>query len=687
VSASALIAALSACGGGGGGGSSPPPAPPAPTYTVGGTVSNLSGTGLTLQLNGSATVAVSASGNFVFASALASGGAYAVTVLTQPSAPAQVCSVTGGTGSIAAANVTSIAVACSEPAPATAPVLAITGPLYKSIHFEWTAVPGAAFYRLFRDPTGSAGYTQYGPDQTALFFNILSNLHRDDWIQPRFVVRACNAGGCGPQSNVADAVSAAVSAIGYRKGLADAGDQFGNAIALSADGNTLAIAAFRDDSNAVGIDGNAFDNSATDAGAVIVLARAGNGSWNEQAYVKASNPNAGDLFGSSVSLSADGNTLAVGATHEDSNAIGINGNQLDNSAADSGAVYVYTRNGSTWAQQAYLKPQNTGPGDWFGSEVSLSASGDTLAVSAVHEDSNDTGTGGDGTSNAAADSGAVYVFNRVASAWQLNTYVKASNTDANDLFGFSVALSGDGNTLAVGAISEASNAIGIDGNPLDNSAAGAGAVYVFARASFYSWSQQSYVKGSNTGGGDAFGYSASISADGNVLLIGADAEDSSATGVNGNQMDDTANLAGAAYVFVRSGSAWNQESYLKASNTGTIDTFGRAVAISADGNTLAIGADDESSNSMGVNGDQSDNSASLAGAVYVFARNGASTTQLTYVKASNTGASDRFGTSLALSGTGTILAVGAPREDGDGVGLPIDQTNNAAADAGAVYLY
>lgn len=676
---------LSACGGGGGGGSSPPPAP---TYTVGGTVSNLTGTGLALQLNGVGSVAVSASGNFVFASTLVSGSAYTVTVLTQPSSPAQVCSVAAGTGSIAAANVTSVAVTCSDPAPATAPVLTITGPLYKTIHFGWTAVPGATFYRLYRDPTGSAGFAQFATDNPGLFFNLLSNLHLADWTRPTFMVRACNAGGCGPQSNVANAVSATVTAIDYRKNWADLGDEFGETLALSADGNTLAIGVPRDDSNAVGIGGDQFNNSATDAGAVIVLFRGANGSWNEQAYVKASNPNAGDQFGSSVALSADGNTLAVGATHEDSNAIGpLNGNQLDNTATDSGAVYVFSRNGSTWAQQGYLKPQNSGVNDWFGTQVSLSASGDTLAVSSIFEDSNETGTGGTGASNASSNSGAVYVFNRVASAWQLNTYIKASNTGTNDLFGFSISLSGDGNTLAVGAWAEDSNAIGIGGNQLDDSAGDAGAVYVFARASLVSWSQQSYIKGSNTGGGDAFGYSVAISADGNVLAVGADAEDSSATGVNGNQMDDSATLAGAAYVFVRGGSTWSQESYLKASNTEANDTFGRVVVISADGSTLAIAADDEDSNATGVNGSQADNSALFSGAVYVFARGGAGTTQLSYVKASNTDANDGFGSSLALSGTGTILAVGAPDEDGNGGGVPRDQTNNAATDAGAVYLY
>src|SRR6185369_603680 len=91
------------------------------------------------------------------------------------------------------------------------------------------------------------------------------------------------------------------------------------------------------------------------------------------AYLKASNTGASDLFGSSVALSADGSTLAVGAYQEASAATGIGGNQTDNSAGSAGAVYVFTRSGTTWSQQAYLKASNTGAGDFFGSSVALSA--------------------------------------------------------------------------------------------------------------------------------------------------------------------------------------------------------------------------------------------------------------------------------------------------------------------------
>src|SRR5437667_6205519 len=167
--------------------------------------------------------------------------------------------------------------------------------------------------------------------------------------------------------------------------------------------------------------------------------------------------------------------------------------------------------------------------------------------------------------------------------------------------------------------------------------------------------QQAYIKASNTGGpspgdtpadyggsfGDNFGWSVAISGD--TMVIGAPGEDSNATGVNGNQTNNNARDSGAAYVFVRDGTNWVQQAYLKASNTGANDLFGWSVAISGD--TMVIGAPLEDSNATGVNGNQTNNSATDSGAAYVFVRDGTNWVQEAYLKASNTGASDRFGLS------------------------------------------
>jgi hypothetical protein len=383
-----------------------------------------------------------------------------------------------------------------------------------------------------------------------------------------------------------------------------ADDVFGYSVALS--GDTLAVAALYEDSAAQGVGGNQDDNSAQDSGAVYIFHRAGT-SWLQEAYLKAPNSGVGDYFGVSVALSGD--ILAVGAYGEDSAAQGVGGDQGDDSAENSGAVYVFHRAGASWQQEAYLKASNTGVADYFGYDVALS--GDTLVVGAIGEDSAGQGVGGDQADNGASDSGAVYVFRRTGTAWQQEAYLKASDTGAGDLFGLNVALSGD--TLAVGAYLEDSAARGVDGNQTSDGAPESGAVYVFRRTGM-TWLQEAYLKASNTGADDYFGYSLALSGD--TLAVGVYEEDSAAQGVGGNQDDNSAFDSGAVYVFRRTGTAWLQEVYLKASNTGEFDNFGHSLALSGD--TLAVGARGEDSAAQGVGGNQGDESASYSGAVYVF---------------------------------------------------------------------
>jgi cysteine-rich repeat protein len=407
-------------------------------------------------------------------------------------------------------------------------------------------------------------------------------------------------------------------------------------------------------------------------------------------YLKASNPGQ-HAFGWSVAMSADGSTLAVGAYLEDGAATGINNTQDDQSAPDAGAVYVFTRSGATWVQQAYLKASNTDADDQFGTSVALSADGSTLAVGAAHERGAATGVDGEQVTDTIPSAGAVYVFVRAATTWTQQAYVKASNTGSSndflgDQFGTSVALSADGSTLAVGAPLEDSAATGIGGDQADITAPKAGAVYVFTR-SVATWSQQAYVKASNTQPGDSFGSSVGLSADGSTLAIGAPLEASAASGVGGDQADNTAPRSGAVYVLTRVGSTWSQQAFVKASNTGAGDLFGATVALSADGSTLAAGAPDESSAAVGIDGDEASNDAELSGAVYVFARTGTAWSQQAYVKASNTGGEDGFGRSLTIAADGSVLGVGAIFEDSAATGAGSDQTSEAASTAGAAYLF
>ncbi|MEE9303180.1 MAG: FG-GAP repeat protein, partial [Thiotrichaceae bacterium] len=154
----------------------------------------------------------------------------------------------------------------------------------------------------------------------------------------------------------------------------------------------------------------------------------------------------------------------------------------------------------------------------------------------------------------------------------------------------------------------------VDGEQNDNSESASGAAYVFTRSGNI-WSQQAYLKASNTEVNDQFGFSVAIASD--IVVVGAFDEDSNAIGIDGDQSDNTSSNAGAAYVFIRStADAWSQLAYFKASNTDENDQFGGSVAIAGD--TVVIGAPGEASNAIGIDSDQSDNSAVQAGATYVF---------------------------------------------------------------------
>ncbi|KRT56018.1 FG-GAP repeat [endosymbiont of Ridgeia piscesae] len=184
-------------------------------------------------------------------------------------------------------------------------------------------------------------------------------------------------------------------------------------------------------------------------------------------------------------------------------------------------------------------------------------------------------------------------------------YFKPGTASNDDNFGYSVAMSADGTTLAVGAPQIANG--------------GAGAVHIFYFAAG-SWSLQQVLTASNAGSGDQFGASVALNSDGSTLAVGANAEDSDDTGShfssNGSAPD-----SGAVYIFTRSGATWNEQTRLKAATTEAGDDFGYAVALSADGNTLAVGADLEDGGNDGIN-TPTNNTETEAGAAYVFNRTG-----------------------------------------------------------------
>ena len=222
--------------------------------------------------------------------------------------------------------------------------------------------------------------------------------------------------------------------------------------------------------------------------------------------------------------------------------------------------------------------------------MALSANGNTLAVGVYDE-------GGSGRAvNAPIDrmrggSGAVYVFVRSGATWTREAYLKTWNAEGGDSWGVSVALSDDGNTLATGSLDEDCVCTGVVNAPSDVGATRSEGRPVHRRrrrsscAAARTWSQQAYIKASNTGQEDWFGVRLALSGDGNTLAVGAPNEDSAAQGINGRQNDDSASEAGAVYLFTRSGTTWSQLAYVKGANTEAFDEFGGAVGLSRDGRT------------------------------------------------------------------------------------------------------
>jgi len=389
----------------------------------------------------------------------------------------------------------------------------------------------------------------------------------------------------------------------------DAADLFAGAVAF--DGEFLAVGAIGEDGASTGVGGDQADDSAASAGAVYLLRRDAVGAWSQAAYVKASNTESGDQFGSAVAL--DDGRLLVGAPLEDSNAVRVGGDQANNGASAAGAAYLFERSSTTgtWRQLAYLKATNTASLDEFGSSVAIS--GDTLAVGAWGEDGGAGGIDGDQADNSVRDAGAVYLYDaNTSGAWSPAAYVKASRPSAFDGFGLAVAL--DGDLLAVGAPRQNSNASGIDGNELDQSMLDAGAVYLFERNAIGDWRQIAFVKASHPSPFDEFG--ATVALHGSLLAVGAPGQNSSATGINGDERDESMLNAGAVYLFARDlAGEWSQIAFVKASNADPGDAFGSAVDV--DGDTLAAGAPFERSASRGINGNETDNSLDSSGAVYV----------------------------------------------------------------------
>ena len=244
-------------------------------------------------------------------------------------------------------------------------------------------------------------------------------------------------------------------------------------------------------------------------------------------------------------------------------------------------------------------------------------------------------------------------------------YLKASNSGSGHEFGRAVSVSGD--TMAVSAPSEASCSgvvvNGASGYATDTGCPAAGAVYVYKRDGGM-WAAEAYLKAPTAASSSEFGGGGvAVSVSGDTIAVGAKGESSCSTsvvnGASGHATDTSCSAAGAVYIFVRTGSDWTAQAYIKAPNAKAGDEFGYSVSL--DGDALTIGAQGESSCSTsivdGASGYPTDTDCSLAGAVYIFVRSSGTWTAQAYVKAPNAGADDRFGLTVSMSSN--TIAVGA----------------------------
>jgi hypothetical protein len=546
------------------------------------------------------------------------------------------------------------------------------------VRLAWGRVDGAAYYYVLRRDKAGAGYERVSDqvisaNPVIVYVDVLPT-HLTDWNNLSYALESCNviAGeeSCTDGENVYAPSRVATTTGTTGTGVVAygapseprAGDQAGWSMALSADGSTLVAG-----TSVMGDEGIA----GTDlTGRVYVFIRAENGlDWTEQAILKAEDEDVfstalRDSFGFTAALSADGNTLAIGAPEA-----------FNSATIRVGRVYLFTRDGAEWTQQAILEAPNAALNARFGHAVAVSGDGNTLAVGSPQE------------SNGATGSGAAYIFTRDAEGWSSAAYLKAESVKAGAQFGAAIALSGNGATLAVGTPQEDGGGQGSNVDPFDdcaeadsvNCALDSGAVYIYTRNNNTIWARQAYLKASNTGAGDAFGYALALSTDGNDLAVGAPLEDSNASFLSSDDLSSSAAQgnddsldSGAVYLFRRSGAIWAQQVYLKAHNTvgfntgtpGVGDRFGHALALSGNGTIVAVGAPQESSNGTGMastspNGLDSSNTVNH-GAVYVYALADEFFSFIKETRAVDHASDSRFGHDVVLSEDGFTLAIGSP---------------------------
>lgn len=416
--------------------------------------------------------------------------------------------------------------------------------------------------------------------------------------------------------------------------------------------NELSAPIFLNDgeTNKIVVSVNAEDDSTTSRYEVEVN-RAQRDALALTTFVKASNPDNDDGF--AQALAARDGLFVVGAPAEQS---AVFDNQNNNAVVNAGAAYVFERSGSVWSQRDYLKAHDNiiAEGDRFG--AGLASAGDWIAVGAPGR--ND-------------EAGIVYLFSRSGSEWVANGSLTPADSAAGNAFGDVLAMS---SWVEPGRVESEFLFVAAPGH-----SSGQGAVYVY-RHDEGVWNLIATQTAGDGAGGDAFGSALSVNTHSASLEY--------AVGAPGKDSD-----RGAAYIFRKDGGGsgvWAQVDTVEANNPESGDRFGASVGLGGD--VLAVGAPLEGSDINGVfnfnmNGTFLDNNnLAQSGAVYVYSRTTISPNFAVqaYLKADRDESSE-FGAALSLSGG--MLAVGAPKDRSGAQGIGVDNNESDLENSGAVHVF
>ncbi|WP_431511489.1 hypothetical protein [Variovorax sp. DAIF25] len=733
-----VATALAGCGGGGGGGGGgfpilpsapapapsapppPPPPPPAPppaaaSYSIGGTVSGLTGP-LRLRLNGIDEFTVNGSGSFTAPIAVIENNPYDITLVEQP--VGFTCSVNSGTGT-AKAPVTNVKVTCSQLLYTVGgTVTGLKGNVV--LHSDGSATDltvstNGAF--TFRDsfPHGSS-YAVSVKTMPATQSCVVSNGSGSVTANVTAVAVNCTdtvvpvPSAPKPMNVVSYGVKAynfsweAVPGATYYKITQDVGGEPLVVIGDNITGTTFSAQnVFLMDINSTLFNFRLQACNTSGCSGPFNTAALTPVANDAIGYLKPSTGSTDNLqYGQSVALSKDGNWLVVAAT----------------SVSHAGFIEIYSRRSGQWAFETRLKASNAEVGDNFGSSLSVSKDGSTILVGASGESSSAVKVGGDKADNTVLESGAAYLFERTGTTWAEVAYLKAATSERQEKFGAATALSADGsiawvagngssvhgyrklagtwsyfNSAATSIPGEGrSLAVSDDGSTLavgmpsdpsgsqitpDTTAPNSGAVLVL-EWTIPTLRKTHYVKENDPHAGNRLGTSVAISANGRVI----------AAGVPGRKVS-TENLAGgvAVLTYYDVVSEYVPDAYAFAVQPKSGAEFGRSVALSSDGKVMAAGGPFTSAGSAGIDADLDYSAPNRAGVVIRFAHFGTTWRSTAAATGKVLDNNDFLGQSVAISGDGKTIAAGAPGEDSTATGIGGDFRNNGGIDVGAAYLY